>query len=253
MNIKKISRLIIIAILIIGFYYAAQVEPAAKKRIEVAVDNFQSLNSFSFLAKLELEDAREGFYDLNLNGKYDASKVTGTYNLLTRIKGTNQEIEGNYIYDTKNENLFISFTEDGLPITLEKFFARKEINIETARASWIMIPFKLSDFQFVKKDIEVISEQEEINGKEMYEYAIAVNTDLFEDALEAVVSTGKENLYLHRIKVEEEVTLARNLHFEDPFPKISQGSSPTLLLEIDFSNFNSEEVDINLPEKFIKL
>ncbi len=248
---KKIFKLIVIAVLIIGFYYASEVKPIEEKRVEATVDNFKNADSFGFRGKLSLEDSREGFYDLEIDGFYGREGVFGDYKLSTGIEGSTQEVRGSYIYG--DGQLFLSFAEDGLPITLEGFFGERGVDIETARGSWLALPFDY-DFYFsvAEGEMATLSEEEEIDEKKMYKYDAPIEINIFRDSVKTILYTGMDDLNLYRAEIEDRVSLTRNIDLGQPFSKISTGSSPTFILEIDFFDFN-EEKEVDFPDEFIEL
>ncbi|MGM0439346.1 MAG: hypothetical protein ACQEP3_02860 [Patescibacteria group bacterium] len=251
---KKVIRFIIIAVLILGVYYGAKVTPVEEKRAQATLDNLESLEAVNFKLEGGLEDSREGFYDLQTDGYIDEEKGKGDFSLSTRIEGAEQEINGEFIYS--DPNLYLNFNEDGLPIVLEGFFRDNfEYEIEEVRNQWVRLEtdLKSPEISIVEEGVEILAEDEEIGDKEMYNYNVEIKTpEFFEESLVVEIFTGKEDLNLYRTIIDKEIELSERISFPEPFLSFSAGSSPTLKLDAEFSNFNEKE-EVEIPEEYLEL
>ncbi len=247
---KKIIKFTIVFILIFGFYYGSQVVPVEEKRVQASLDNFET-STFNFDFNGSLEKAREGFYDFSASGYTQEGGAEGNFSLSTRLEGEVQEIEGEFVY---KEGLYLNFSEDGLPIVLEGFLTENyDYQIEEVRNKWVRLPIELERPTLTLKEesVQVLDEEESINDKEMYYYSFDLMVDeLFEGELSPEIFTGKEDLQIYRLMIDQDIELSRGFELDDPFIGFSAGSSPTLELTASFSDFNHEK-ELESPEEYI--
>lgn len=246
------GKLLVLALIVIGVYFSMGVEPVERKRVNATFDNFKNLNAVSFDFDFNIEEAREGFYDLQVDGYMEPKKRVGTGDFIvdTRIEGALQTIEGRFAYE--EPYLYINFSEDGLPITLEEFFRENyDLNIETARSNWLQIELDSPVFDF-GEEVEVISDDEEIGEEEMYRYGIDLVSNYFSNDLSAEIFTGKKNLQIHRLTTEDEASFEDGWIFPEPLTSFSDNSSPKVSFQINFHNFETEK-EITVPDEFIEL
>ncbi len=252
---KTIIKFLIISILILGVYYSTSVRPVEEKRVENTISNFKNQQSFGFEATGSLESGRNGFYDLQIKAHKQKQAIQGDFILTTNIEGSSQDIEGEFIHE--DQDLFLLFESEGLPITLESFFEENyDKKIEDIRNQWVRIDAGLSfldNFEITEEEMETISEEEEIKDEEVYHYKVNIfNQELFKENISMELFTGKRDLILHKLIIDDNFSLAESLDFPKPFVSFIAGSSPTLSLSINFYDFNQEK-EILTPIEFLDL
>ncbi len=252
---KTIIKFIVVAILIFGVYYGSQVTPVEEKRVDATLENVSNLEAVSFNLEGSIEDAREGFYDLQIRDGYiGESSGEGEFLLETRIEGESQRMTGEFVYS--DPDFYLNFDEEGLPIVLEGFFRDNfNQNIEEVRNNWIRIAFDLDTppFSLVEESVEVINDEEEVDEMEMYHYGFDLQVDgVIAEPMTAEMFTGKEDLNLYRFLTDTEIELDRDLEALEPFGSFFAGASPTLKIEVEFSDFD-ELKDVEIPEEYLDL
>lgn len=252
-NLKSVIKLIVFAIVILGGYYATQVTPVEIKRMEATAKNFETVDSYNFSGKASLEEARSGFYDIQLEGRKVDGKVAGDFNLETEISTSNQTIKGEFI--SEGSDLYLNFDEDGLPIALESFFMDNyNTPIEEVRNNWVLLPTNQKfNIEFLNKKVEALPNDEKLNEKEVFHYKTPIKVNsLFESEIPTELWIGQEDLNVYRLKTDQSFELSKNINFKDPFVDFPAGISPTLKTEFNFSNFENSE-EITLPEDYLEL
>ena len=249
---KKIIKFVVVAIIILGFYYGSQVTPVEEKRADATLENFRSIEAVSFEMEGSMESVRDGFYDLSISEGYmDKQAGEGSFILDTRLEGESQRLEGEFIY--LEDDLFLNFDEDGLPIVLESFFRDNfGREIEEIRNNWIKteVDFFFPDFQMVEGSVEVVSEDED---GDKYHYGFQLEApDLIEESVYVEILTGREDLNLYEFTIDSEIELSRDISFSEPFESFSVGNSPTLELGAEFSDFD-EVKEVNAPEEYLDI
>ncbi len=249
---SSFGKLLVLALIVLGIYFSMGVEPVEKKRVDTSFENFKNSEAVSFDLDLNIEEAREGFYDLQMDGYMEPKQESGAGEFIvdTRIEGALQTLSGQFVY--QKPYLYLNFAEDGLPITLESLFREEyDLNIEEVRNEWLRMEIVFPGFDF-GEEVELISENEEVGEREVYHYSIDLMTDYFTDNLRVEIFTDKSQLNIRRAIVEGESSFEKELSFPEPFATFSTDSSPKINFLINFDRFEERE-EIESPDEFIEL
>lgn len=252
---KNIIKFIVVAILIFGVYYGSQVTPVEEKRVDATLENLRNLEAVNFELNGSIEDARQGFYDLQIREGYMSEDLAkGDFVLDTRLEGESQRLEGEFIH-TDND-LYLNFNEEGLPIVLEGFFRENfDEEIEVVRNNWIKFKFDYNrpKFSLVEESVEDIDEEKEIDEMDMYHYGFDLKIgEIIEDSVRLEMFTGQDDLNIYRLLSDTQIELARDFEALEPFGSFSAGDSPTFKIEANFSDFN-ELKEVETPEEYLDL
>lgn len=247
---KTIIKFLIITILVLGFYYGSQVTPVEEKRTKATVDNFNQLEAVSFDLEVELASSRDGFYDLTINDGYKGKNSgSGSFELETSFDGDDLNLKGDYRYF--ESDFYFLIEELGPDQEAEIFFETYQMD----EGQWVKMDnfFEIPQMEMVEESVTVISEDEEINEKEMYNYEFSLSMDeLTDESLLVEVMTGKEDLNPYKIDVDDQLELNADLGPESGFPVFSTGSSPTFKFSANLFDFD-EEKELEEPSEYIEI
>ena len=246
---KTIIKFLIITILVLGIYYGNQVTPVEEKRAKATLDNFNGLEAVSFDLDAELASSREGFYELTINNGYkEKERGSGSFRLETSFDGNNLNLEGDYRYF---ESDFYFLVEEIADEGAESFLNTYQINED----QWVRVDnnFRIPQIELVQESVTVISEDEEIDEKEMYNYDLSLSIgELTDESLSAEIMTGKEDLNPYKIEIDDQLELNDDLGLNSGFPTFSTGSSPTFKFSADLFDFD-EEKELEEPSEYIEI
>ncbi len=243
---NQIIKFLVIAVLIFGIYYGSEVRPVEEKRVDATIQNFKNLESVGFNLRGSLESSRRGFYDLEIvDGYIDNNSGKGNFILDTEIDGSDQRLEGEFVY--RGSRLYFNFQEDGLPSYLEEDFSQE---VDLINDDWMGVDFNFNkpEFSLKKDSVDIIDEEESVDGEEVYHYEFYLEMDnLVENPIKMEVFTSKEELYPYKLLSDYEIDLYRDFEAPEPFTSFFAGNSPTLKIEADFFEFNQKK-EVNIPE-----
>ncbi len=239
-QLKKVVKILIIAIFAVALYFSGQVVGVEHKRVDGAIENLKNSRSFEFEGDFVLDGSRDGFYDISFFGYYQDRKISGEFILETRINDQNEEIEGSFLYDFSN--LYISLKEDALRVSFEEIFKSEE-ELKSEK-DWLKkeIPF---DIFYQIKEVLVHQDNE---GEDYYHYGVILSDFWAFKDLETELFLKKEDLSFNKILIDQTSDLVRDIYFTDSLPTFSEGNSISLNLKLNFDNFNKQFDEIILPE-----
>ncbi len=237
-NTLKVIKILALFLVVIAFYYSGQIVSVDQKRVEATFDNLKNSESFQFSGDLVLEGGRGSFYDLSFDGYYKNNKVSGDFILETRIDEKNEEVEGRFLYDF--ENLYVSLNENKLASAFKNIFEEDEDLLEE---KWIKTALSFFD-SYQIKEIESYEKVEEAG----FHFKVLLDDFLIFRDLEVQLISGKEDLYLSNLFIEQEVELTKDFYLGELVPSFSEGSSVFLNLKLNLEKFNDNFEEIVIPE-----
>ncbi len=246
---KTIIKLLVITILVLGVYRGSGLTPVEEKRAEATLRNFNQAEAVSFNLEAELASSRDGFYELIIQQGYkEENRGSGSFELETVFDGDDTYLEGEYRYF--DSDLYLRLEEGESDQVVGNVFGTDQ-----AVGNWIKTDtyFTFPDMKLVEESVEVISEDEEIDGKEMYQYELSVSVEQFTDnILSMEMMTGKEDLNLYGLGIEDQLDLVVDAGLGAGLPLFSTGSSPTVNISADFFDYNQEK-DIGEPIEYLEI
>ncbi len=232
-----------------------QVEPVERKRAEAALNNFNNFSAaeFEIDGSLTKDDGESYLFEIKgYMERGDKSKGGGTFNLNTE-NGSEQEMKGDFVF----ERPYLYFTVDESTSSDGALLNNLPSEIfEEENQQWVKMEIPEEYFKkrisLKNEEIEVISEEEELNEKEMFHYKIMANlNDFFKEDFEAEIFTGTEDLNIYKLFIESRLELTEDLNFDPLFELLSE-SKFELDLKAEFFNFD-EVQSISTPENFLEL
>ncbi len=253
-SIKTLIKLMIVGILVFGFYQSQNLTPVEERRATAAIDNFQSLNSFQVNFEGYIEETDTRVYEAKMNSYFNRTdsglKSKGEFSLKIPNENSSEKIEGELI--TTEESFFILPDPESISVIEElgySDFTERELN------SWMKYDLDnpTEDIKIYPDSTITISEDEKINDTEVYHYRTELSGfNFLEEDFEVDLFTGKEDLNIYRISTKQEINFSKDVDFFHSAMNFSTGSSPTLDFQIEFSGFN-EEKEIQLPEEYMDI
>ncbi len=252
-TVKPLIKLLIITVLIFGFYYSNQVEPVEDKRVESAIDNFSgnmNLSEFEFTFNLERDEA--DFYKLEAVGWMDRREknlAAGEFSFAT-YKDDDIEAMGEFIFN--DSDLYFKFFEEDL-----SYSSGSHINSVYGNeiiGKWVRVDFDFNLFTAVSESKISVSEahpDEEIDENEVFHYELEIEEGFVSGA---EVFLSQETLLPYRVIMEDQLTVEEGSKFSDGLFSFPVRSKPHFSFEINFQEPEDGEVGgLEIPEEYIDL